>query len=118
MFSTASLELAYPDEGTREWQPDAATCRLSISTGKITRSVTSVPAAPTGFLVRSGVYDVTRFVWGTRNMWAVLVSMDGDHLYYSQADEDLMNRCLEVTCDGTPIFGADLSYTALIPHEA
>jgi len=109
----SQLKLHYPSEGVRSWNTGIPVCRISLSTG-VTSVVPpdEVPAHSTGMLVRSGVYDVNRFCWGTRNLWGVVVYMNDDDIYYNEPDTVLLGRLLDTSYDGTRIFGSDVSHHA------
>lgn len=112
----SALELHHPDEGTRSWDTGVAMRRMHVSTGAISAVAPgSVPAKATGMMVRSGVYDVNRFVWGMRNLWAVVVHKDGDDIYYNEADSAVLAKLLDTRFGGSRIFGSDVSYHEFRP---
>ena len=108
------LELHHPDEGTRCWNTGLPVRRLNMTTGECSVvPPAEVPQNPTGMLVRSGVYDVNRFVWGSRNLWAVVVHMNGNDVYHNEPDTDVLARLLDTSIQGTPVFGAGVSHHPL-----
>ena len=107
------LELHYPETGTRSWNTDMPVRRLNMATG-VSSAVppSEVPEHATGMLVRAGVYDVNRFVWGSRNLWAVVVHMNGNDIYHNEPDTEALERLLDTSFEGTPIFGSGVSHHA------
>ena len=108
------LKLHHADTGTRSWGTGVPVRRLDTSTGSSSVVLPSeVPEHATGMMVRSGLYDVNRFVWGSRNLWAVVVHMNGNDIYYNETDDDLLRKVLDTSFEGTPVFGSGVIHHKL-----
>ena len=104
------LELHHPEHGTRTWG-DLPVSRLDMATGeRAAVPPDQVPQRPTGMLVRSGIYDVNRFVWGSRNLTALVVHMKGNDIFHNEPDAAELDKLLDTSFQGTPIFGAGVSH--------
>ena len=104
------LELHHPENGTRTWG-DLPVSRLDMASGeRAAVPPDEVPEQPTGMLVRAGIYDVNRFVWGSRNLTALIVHMNGNDIYHNEPDAGELGKLLDTSFQGTPIFGTGVSH--------
>ena len=108
-----SLKFVYQTSNPIPWRSESFS-KLDMTTGVITENIDEEVPDPTGFYVKTGLIDVSKFVWGIGNYSGVLVCKEDNIFYFNSSNKFGIENMGQRYVNNTRVLGDGTKYYPLL----